>query len=52
MVLLENSEILKARNNILDTIFATDMEDFNEVIKALERNEEIKDNNLITINWD
>lgn len=52
MVLLENSEILKARNNILDTIFATDMEDFNEVIKALESNEEIKDNNLITINWD
>ena len=51
MVLLENSELLKARNNILDTVFADDMQDLNEVVEQLENNEEIKDKALITINW-
>ena len=51
MVLLENSELLKARNNILDTVFADDMQDLNEVVEQLENNEEIKDKSLITINW-
>ena len=51
MVLLENSELLKARNNILDTVFADDMQDLNEIVEQLENNEEIKDKALITINW-
>ena len=50
MVLLENSELLKARNNILDTVFADDMQDLNEIVEQLENNEEIKDKALITRN--
>lgn len=51
MVLLENSELLKTRNNILDTIFGDDMEDINEVVKQLDENDEIKDKAVVTINW-
>lgn len=51
MLLLEDSEILRTRNELIEEVFNTELDDLSDIIKSLSTNDSIKDLACVDINW-